>query len=253
LNLHAAASPDVASGNRRVVWQRTDDGREMLLKQILAALTLAGVVTAPVTYAQVAQTTATSKSGFYGGVALRDSGAEAGGIDFGHLASTWDRYAAPVADDSARRTLVFGGYRWANDVAVEGSFSSADSYALRPFDASSRRGVGLSLVDSPDLAGHTWNANVYTSWSFLSSFSLYGRLGYAQSDAVPAYALAALPPSDPRRLRDGVNYGVGVRYDVTPALGLRLEYARFPRFIGESLSGPMPESDQVQFGMQFRF
>jgi hypothetical protein len=53
--------------------------------------------------------------------------------------------------------------------------------------------------------------------------------------------------------RNGVNYGVGVRYDVSPALGLRLEYARFPRFAGESITGPLPESDQVQLGMQLRF
>ena len=50
-----------------------------------------------------------------------------------------------------------------------------------------------------------------------------------------------------------MNYGVGLRYDVTPALGLRVEYARFGRFAGESLNGFLPESDQVQFGMQFRF
>ena len=52
---------------------------------------------------------------------------------------------------------------------------------------------------------------------------------------------------------DGVNYGVGLRYDVTRALGLRLEYARFGRFAGENIGGFFPESDQVQFGMQFRF
>ena len=70
---------------------------------------------------------------------------------------------------------------------------------------------------------------------------------------MPAYALAALAPGDARPLRDGVNYGVGVRYDVTRALGLRLEYARFPRFAGETVTGPLPDSDQVQFGMQLRF
>ena len=187
-------------------------------------------------------------------VELRDAGAEAAGVNFGQLASTWGRYVSPVTDDAnSQRSLVFGGYRWANDLAVEGSLSSAASYALRPFDASTRRGVGLSLTGSPDVATHTWNANVFTSWSFRNRFSLYGRLGYAQSESVPAYALASLPPSDPRRLRDGVNYGVGVRYDITPALGLRLEYARFPRFAGESVAGPLPDSDQVQFGMQFRF
>jgi len=219
-------------------------------KQTLAAFALGGLFAAPLVFADEPP----AKAGFYGGVALRDAGAEAAGVNFGQLASTWGRYASPVTDDAnSQRSLVFGGYRWANDLAVEGSLSSAASYALRPFDASTRRGVGLSLTGSPDVATHTWNANVFTSWSFRNRFSLYGRLGYAQSESVPAYALASLPPSDPRRLRDGVNYGVGVRYDITPALGLRLEYARFPRFAGESVAGPLPDSDQVQFGMQFRF
>jgi len=219
-------------------------------KQLLAAFALAGLVGAPLAFADDSPTPA----GFYGGVALRDAGAEAAGVTFGQLASTWGRYVSPIAEDvNAQRALLFGGYRWGNDVAVEESLSSAASYALRPFDASTRRGVGLSLVGSPDIAARTWNANVFTSWSFRNRFSLYGRLGYAQSESVPAYALASLPPSDPRRLRDGVNYGVGVRYDITPALGLRLEYARFPRFAGESVAGPLPDSDQVQFGMQFRF
>ena len=77
-------------------------------------------------------------------------------------------------------------------------------------------------------------------------------MGYAQSEALPTYLLATLP-AEPRRTRDGVNYGLGLRYDFSPALGLRLEYARFTRFAGESLSGFLPDSDQVQLGLQFRF
>ena len=196
---------------------------------------------------------ADASSGFYGGVALRDAHMEAAGVNFGHLASTWGRFSSPVSDDAASRALVFGGYRWANDVALEGSFSRAERYALRPLDTAAPRGVGLSLSSTPALTSRTWNADVYTSWSFRKSFALYGRLGYAQGEAVPGYALAALPPSESRRLRDGMNYGVGVRYDVSSALGLRLEYARFSRFAGEAITGPLPDSDQVQLGMQFRF
>ncbi|MDE2001906.1 MAG: outer membrane beta-barrel protein [Betaproteobacteria bacterium] len=193
-------------------------------------------------------------SGFYGGIALRDDGADSGGINFGHLVSTWGRYAPPVTDDAAsRRSLLFGGYRFSNDVSLEGSFSTTDRRQLWPLDAGTPRGVGLSLATARGLGEHSWNADVYTAWSFLSSFSLYGRLGYAQRDGLPSYAVAALSPGDARPLRDGVNYGVGVRYDVTRALGLRLEYARFPRFAGETVTGPLPDSDQVQFGVQFRF
>jgi opacity protein-like surface antigen len=225
----------------------------MSSKQILAIAACAILTASSGVAGQVRAAEPAAQPGFYGGVALRDEGQDAAGVNLGHLASTWGRFASPVSDDAVRRALVFGGYRWANDVAVEGAISTADRYALRPLDATVRRGVGLSLAGTPDIASRTWNAGVYTTWSLRTSFSLYGRLGYAQSEAVPGYALAALAPSDPRRLRDGVNYGVGLRYDVTPALGLRLEYARFSRFAGEALTGPLPDSDQVQFGMQFRF
>ena len=222
----------------------------MLSKQILAVAFCAVATVSSGALAQVRPVEPAAQPGFYGGVALRDEGRDASGINLCHIASTWGRFASPVSDDAARRALVFGGYRWANDVAVEGAISTADRYALQPFDATVRRGVGLSLASTPDIASRTWNADVYTTWSLRKSFSLYGRLGYAQSEAVPGYALAALAPSEPRRLRDGMNYGVGLRSDVTPALGLRLEYARFA---GEAVTGPLPDSDQVQFGMQFRF
>ena len=226
----------------------------MFSKQLLAVAVCALATVSSSVLAQVHSAEPAAQPGFYGGVALRDEGREAAGVNLGHLASTWGRFASPVSDDAARRALVFGGYRWANDVAVEGAISTADRYALRPIDATVRRGVGLSLASTPpDVASRTWNADVYTTWSLRKSLSLYGRLGYAQSEAVPGYALAALAPSEPRRLRDGVNYGVGLRYDVTPALGLRLEYARFSRFAGEAVTGSLPDSDQVQFGMQFRF
>jgi opacity protein-like surface antigen len=225
----------------------------MLSKQLLAISVLAVATASPVAFAQAQPAGSADHAGFYGGVSLRDEGRESAGVNLGHLASTWGRFASPVSDDAARRALVFGGYRFANDVAVEGSISTADRFALRPFDATARRGIGLSLASTPDVASRTWNADVYTTWSLRKSFSLYGRLGYAQSESLPGYALAALAPSDPRRLRDGVNYGVGVRYDVSPALGLRIEYARFTRFAGEAVTGPLPDSDQVQFGMQLRF
>jgi long-subunit fatty acid transport protein len=61
-------------------------------------------------------------------------------------------------------------------------------------------------------------------------------------------------PLDVRRLRDGVNYGVGLRYDMSRALGLRVEYSRFNRYSSEATSvGVLPESDQFTIGVQFRF
>jgi opacity protein-like surface antigen len=223
-------------------------------KQALAvsvALLSAGLASAPA-LAQVAVSQA-SPAGFYGGIALRQAGAESTGVTFGAESSAWGKFTSPVAADATARKLFFGGYRFQNDVAVEASFATTERYLLRPDNPGARSGVGLSLLPS-DPAAHAWNADVYTSYSFLRRFALYGRLGYAQADGAGGLGTTALPPGDPRRGRDGVNYGVGLRYDVSPALGLRVEYARFGRFAGETLQGGvLPDTDQVQLGVQLRF
>ena len=192
---------------------------------------------------------------------MRDNGTESKGLALVEPPSgqslMWNRFAPPTSEENAQRSLVYGGYRWRNDVAVEAAFNSTavnstDKYALRPASPglSIGPGLGLSLAD---VTSRAWNADVYTSWEFLRSLSLYGRLGYAQSDTRPLFAGASLVPGDPRRQRDGVNYGLGLRYDVTHSLGLRVEYARFGRFAGETIGSGLPESDQFSIGVQYRF
>jgi opacity protein-like surface antigen len=201
-------------------------------------------------------------TGFYGGISLRDRGSDAVGLQTTTVTApasgvaNWTWLNTPAADETSTRALVFGGYRVRNDVAVEASFSSVDKYALRPADVGSTlRGVGLGLHGvAPgfgDVSARSWNVDVYTSWAFYRAFSLYGRLGYAQADVAP-YGTGFTNGADSRRARDGVNYGVGLRYNVNSALGLRLEYARFARF-GTETGGLLPDSDQVSFGVQFRF
>lgn len=200
---------------------------------------------------------AVADAGFYGGISMRDRGSDSFGLQSGTPVANWTWLAAPAVEDASTRSLVFGGYRFRNDVAVEASFSSIDKYALRPADLASSRGVGLGLRASAlapaDVAARSWNLDVYTSWAFYKTFALYGRLGYAQSDSTPLFTGASLTNgADPRRAREGMNYGVGLRYDVTSDLGLRLEYARFARF-GIETGGLLPESDQLSFGVQYRF
>ena len=204
-----------------------------------------------------AQERADPTTGFYGGVSLRDRATAGPGITFGPATAIWTHYAAPTADDASARALVFGGYRWRNDLAVEASFSSHDRYALRPAEAAGvQQGVGLSLPAGSGLSElntRSWNVDVYTSWTFYRAFALYGRLGYGQAESTPLFGSTVAVAPDVRRLRDGVNYGLGVRYDMSSALGLRLEYGRFGRFMGEVGSSVLPESDQVTFGVQLRF
>jgi hypothetical protein len=205
--------------------------------------------------AQADDRPAPGSSGFYGGVSLRDRGQEGLGLTIGNASSVWNRFATPTVDDISPRALVFGGYRFANDIAVEASFNQIDKYALKPVDSIvGVPGVGLSFGSGngfTDAPSRVWNLDVYTSWTFYRAFALYGRLGYAQSDA--PREVTAFTTASPELRRLGVNYGVGLRYDMNSSLGLRLEYGRFGRFAGEMGAGFLPESDQVTFGVQFRF
>jgi len=205
--------------------------------------------------AQAVAVPATSTSGFYGGVALRDGGADMPSVGIRQPSSLWGKFASPTTDDAGSRTLLVGGYRWQNEISLEASLATSDRYSLRPRDAVTRSGVGLSLEAPAEGVTHSMQADIYTSWTPRRSLSLYSRLGYAQNDVGSSVLAFSTPSSDPRRLREGVNYGVGFRYDLTTALGLRLEYARFGRFAGEAATsgGIMPDSDQVQLGLQLRF
>ncbi len=210
------------------------------------------------TPAQADERSTPSTSGFYGGVSLRDRAQDGPGLTIGVASSVWNRYATPTLEDTSQRTLVFGGYRFSNDISVEASFNAIDKYALKPAEPfATARGVGLSFGSGNgfgDAPNRAWNLDVYTSWNFYRNFALYGRVGYAQSDAPREIGtVSVLTPEVRRTARDGVNYGLGVRYDMNSALGLRLEYGRFGRFAGEMGAGLLPESDQVTFGVQLRF
>jgi hypothetical protein len=197
---------------------------------------------------------ATRSDGFYGGVSYRDNTPSGIGMNFGAGVSALSRTPVAVVDDSASRALLFGGFRWQNDLAVEAAISSLDQYALRPLDtAATQRGVGLRFGPGiADVQSRSVNVDVFTSWNIYRSVAVYGRLGYAQADAPQLAGVAPVLITSTRGVRDGVNYGVGMRYDMNTALGLRIEYSRFGRFAGE-FGGILPESDQVKVGVQLTF
>ena len=194
---------------------------------------------------------AQSLAGFYGGIALRDNGVDTTGIRFGRSEAPAGPLA-PIADESQARQRVFGGYRWRNDLALEAAFARSESYALRPFGVGAPGGVGLTLGPRDEAPRGLWNLDVVGSYTVLRTLALYGRVGYAQSE-LNAPVAANLVAGDVRRSRDGMNYGLGLRYDLSRVLGVNLEYTRFGRFAFESVGTTLPESDQVRLGVQFRF
>ena len=193
-------------------------------------------------------------SGFYGGIARRDHGTDAGALSLGPVPSAaWSRYTAPAGDD-ATRSLFWGGYRWRNDLAVEAASASRDQYALKP-DRSLPvgRGVGLQLASDagPSARRQPRRGTSTSSPAGRSTAASRCTAGWAMRSPKTTVLYGPLAAADGRRTRDGMNYGVGMRYDMNSALGLRLEYGRFGRFAGE-FAGSLPETDQVTLGVQLR-
>lgn len=209
----------------------------------LLALSVAAFMTVPWAAAGAAERA--TPDGFYGGIAVRDGAAEQG-VAIRDAAGAFGRFAPSVGELQSSQALVYGGYRWRGAVAVEAALGS-ESYALP-----GRGGVGLVFPGEDEAASKRWNLDVQGSWALWRSLSLYGRLGYSQSEIAPYYRTSVVASTGEWRTRDGVNYGIGLRYGLTRSLGLRLEYARSGLF-GTEPVGVTPYDDQVQFGVQFRF
>jgi opacity protein-like surface antigen len=206
------------------------------LQRLLLALAVAAGTAG---FAQAAEVPA---AGFYGGISVKDNGAEQG-VAVGSAGNV-GRFGSLLEAPATPQALVFGGYRWRNDLAVEAALGSVGGYRLP-----GGGGVGLVAPQVQD-DSRAWNLDVYGSWAFARRFSLYGRLGYTQTDSTPSYVSS--PGAIDRRAREGLSYGVGLRYDINRTLGLKLEYARIGAHAEASSFAP-PEGDQVQFGLQFRF
>lgn len=160
----------------------------------------------------------------------------------------------PTGEEPSQQTMVYGGYRLHRAVGVEAALTHSERLGLR-FDP---RSFGLT---SGDPTSRAWNLDVYTSWVLQPKFSVYGRVGYEQPNAVaPLSPATSAVSSVSRSQMVGLNYGVGVRYDLNAGMGVRFEWARPYRSNGTGspaagvtdLARPA-DADQVSVGLQLRF
>ncbi len=146
--------------------------------------------------------------------------------------------AAAPADSGFRLKL---GYKYSRFLQVEGEVSDlarapADLFGTPGF-ASAFRSTGFGLDTIATLP--------------LSRFSFYGRMGAYHGEprfAFSSYSTSLLA-SDAGRTR--WRYGLGVRYDLTQAFGIRAEMERYSP-LGSPLTSE-PDSDLFSVGVTWRF
>lgn len=181
--------------------------------------------------------------GFYGGFNVRPRNLDPGLALIEPQSLSWLK---PTGEEPSQQAMVYGGYRLHPGVDVEAALTHSQRLGLR-FDP---RSFGLTAGDPTSRA---WNLDVYTSWSLQPRFAVYGRVGYEQP-----ITTAQLTPgtsavdSASRRQIAGLNYGIGVRYDLNPGMGVRFEWAR-PSRTGVPDLPRTTDADQVSVGLQFRF
>jgi opacity protein-like surface antigen len=146
----------------------------------------------------------------------------------------------------------FGGYQFGSGVLFGAALNSSNSGS--PFslsnNANDRDGVGLRFDAARwTVPASTSNVNVdvVSAFNYRNFLSVYGKVGVGRTDAKPGEV--SFVPGLPERT--SVTYGVGVRYDFTPNVGLKFELSRGTRF-GLGLK-TYDEPDSLNLGVRWSF
>jgi opacity protein-like surface antigen len=200
------------------------------------------------------------ETGFFSGLRFAPtSGAPVGSLSFtppGLRLGQALEFSRPADSANPLPTMAtaFGGYQFGSGLAFGAALNSSTSSS--PFaattGASERDGVGLRFdaarwtVPAPT---SNVNVDVVSAFNYRNSLSVYGKVGVGRIDA-RAGEVSFVPG---QAERTSLTYGVGVRYDFSPNMGLKFELSRGTKFgFGSSLK-TYEEPDSLNLGIRWSF
>lgn len=142
--------------------------------------------------------------------------------------------AWPDEADASQR--LFAGWQYGRWFAVEGG--------MVRFGRSPDQSPGLAM---PADRGHGWDLVAIGAIPVTGQFGFFGKFRALYPDA----AYAAATGAGPADRRPELSYGIGLRYEVTPSMGLRGELERTRS--GLDGQGLRVDSDVVSAGIYWRF
>lgn len=176
------------------------------------------------------------------------------GVRFGASEKAWS-FTAPglklglaLEYVRARETghTAFSGYQFSSGLALGAAINTE-----RPSALVGTPGIGLKFD------GARWaetrpnvNVDVVSAFNWRSALSVFGKVGVGRGDnrLTPEWSSPAQAALD----RTSISYGVGVRYDFTSSLGLKLELTRGTRFGLDRLRTDV-DPDAVNIGIRWTF
>lgn len=245
----ALTSATVTLNMHSMLRRRTITAAALTRSRIRAGARLAYVASAALAllFPMALPTVAQAESrGYFGGLRL-DASAQTLRFSAPGLRLGQGLEFGPAPEPSAIGSTAFGGYQFESGVSIAASLSTLQGLGNAP------RGVGLQL-DANRWAGavrqgHQVNVDVVSAFNWTSAVSVYGRFGVGRGDLRTADPLSPVATGLDRTT---MRYGVGVRYDFSPSLGLKLEMSRGVKSPWERVRVE-PEGDSINFGLRWVF
>lgn len=139
----------------------------------------------------------------------------------------------------------FSGYQFSSGFAVGAAVNTERNSSL----ISSSVGLKFDGMRWSEPRANV-NVDVVSAFNWRNAFSVFGKVGVGRTDnrVTPEWASSALSAQD----RTALSYGVGMRYDFTQSLGLKLEVTRGTRFGVDRLRTDI-DPDAVNLGIRWSF
>jgi OOP family OmpA-OmpF porin len=185
--------------------------------------------------------------GGYGGVSIGRSSAniEEARITNGLLGAGFA--ATSVTEDERDRGFkIFGGYQFNRNFAVEGGY-----FDLGKFSFTAATVPAGTLTGNFRVRG--LNLDLVGILPFTEKFSAFGRVGvqYAKTkDSFAGTGAVLIANPNPSERDTNYKFGLGLQYDFTQSLGMRVEAERYR--INDAVGGK-DNIDLVSVGLVFRF
>ena len=152
-----------------------------------------------------------------------------------------------IADDDRDTGFkIFGGYQFNRHFALEGGYFNLGEF-----------GYTATTVPDGTMTGHIElqgvNLDAVGILPFTEKFSAFARIGVNYAEAEDTFVgTGSVIVTNPNPSKSDTNYkfGVGLQYDVTEALGLRLEAERYR--IDDAI-GNKGDIDLASIGLVYRF
>jgi OOP family OmpA-OmpF porin len=188
-----------------------------------------------------------AEPGGYGGVSIGRSSAniEEARITNGLLGAGFA--ATSITEDERDRGFkIFGGYQFNRNFAVEGGY-----FDLGKFSFTAATVPAGTLTGNIRVRG--LNLDLVGILPFTEKFSAFGRVGvqYAKTkDSFAGTGAVLIANPNPSERDTNYKFGLGLQYDFTQSLGMRVEAERYR--IKDAVGGK-DNIDLVSVGLVFRF